>query len=213
MTKSQYFWYMVVQVALIYVKFGLVLCTILLAVIAIWGKAIRAKYYGPLLNIELSDSKGNQSIFGDGIMSRYYHIVVRNKRRLSPAHNVRVVIRGILRLSSDGTMEPTIFPGPMQLAWQFQAFKPQFQTIGAKSFCDLGYIRKGEDFTLSILYGSISFDKTLSAGKQMTVTIVALSDEVESEELRLEVAWDGKWDDDSNIMCKHLVIKSVTNEC
>lgn len=206
MSETQFFWYMLVQ-------WIFVVCTLLLAAIAIWGQTIRAMFYAPLLSIELRDSKGNQSRFGDGIMSRYYHIAVRNKRRISPAHNVRVVIRAIFRPSSDGTTKPMIFPGPMQLAWQFQASNPQFQTIGAESSCDLGYIREGEDFTLSTLYRSISFNPTLSAGNQMTVTIVALSDEVESEELRLEIAWDGKWDNDSNIMCKHLVVKPITTEC
>ena len=145
-------------------------------------------------------------------MSRYYHIVVRNKRRISPAHNVRVVIQAIFTLSSDGTTKPLIFPGPMQLEWQFQKSRPQFQTIGAESICDLGYMRKGEDFTLCTLYRSISFDPVFSAGNQTTVTIVALSDEAESEELRLDIAWDGKWDDDSNIMSKHLVVKPITTE-
>lgn len=206
MSETQFFWYMVIQCAL-------VVCTLLLAAVAIWGPAFREKFYSPLLNIELRDSKGTQSRFSDGTMSYYYHILVKNKRRMSPAHNVRVVIRALFRNSSDGTMEPTIFPGTMELEWQYTSYKPQYQIIGAESTCDLGFIKKGKDFTLCTRYRSRSFNKTLSAGNQMIVTIVALSDEVESEELRLEIAWDGKWDDDSNIMCKHLIVKPVTTEC
>jgi hypothetical protein len=183
--------------------------TLILAVIAIWGHVIRAKLYGPRLSMKLQDLRGNLSEFSDGVMSRYYHIVVANPRRISPAHNVRVVIKAIFRPSADGTMHPAPLSGPMQLTWQFQQYKPQFQTIGAESICDLGFLREREQFSLSTLYRSISFEPTLSAGHKMVVTLVALSDEVESKELMVEIAWDGEWDKDSDIMAKHLEVKPV----
>jgi hypothetical protein len=203
MTDCQFFWYMLVQIVL-------ALSTIALAVIAIWGHVIRAKLYGPRLNIKLQNTRGNLSKFSDGVMSRYYHVIVTNSRRISPAHNVRVVVKAIFRPSADGVMHPTSLSGPVQLAWQYQSYKPQFQTIGAESICDLGCLREGERFTLSTLYRSISLDPALSAGNKMVVILIALSDEVESEELRVEIAWDGKWDEDSDAMARYLVVKPAT---
>lgn len=205
MTDNQYFWYMVCQ-------WTLSVGTIILATVAIWGHFIRVRLLGPKLLIALKYKKGAVSMFSDGIVSRYYHLRVWNERRASPAHNVRVVIKSLYRPKADGIMSQTTLSGPLQLAWQFQGSNPQFQTIGAESTCDLGYLRKGEHFQLSALFRNISFDPTVKEGQKLIVGLIALSDEGESNELKLEIAWDGIWSDDSDEIVNHLVIKQLTTE-
>jgi len=151
------------------------------------------------------------SKFSDGVVSRYYHLRVWNERRVSPAHNVRFVIKSLYRPNADGTMSQTSLSGPLQLTWQFQGSNPQFQTIGAESTCDLGFLRQGEYFTLSTLFKNISFDHTVKKGQKIIVYLMALSDEVESNELKLEIAWDGTWSDDSDEIVKHMVVKQLDN--
>jgi hypothetical protein len=150
-------------------------------------------------------------MFSDGVVSRYYHLRVWNERRAAPAHNVRVVIKTLYRPSADGTMSQTVLSGPLQLAWQFQGSNPQFQTIGAESTCDLGFLRQGEHFKLSTLFHHISFDPTVKKGQKMVVGLMALSDESESNELKLEIVWDGIWSDDSVEIVKHMVVKQLGN--
>jgi hypothetical protein len=202
MNKDQFFWYMISQ-------WTLALGTILVAVFAIWGHIIRIRWLGPKLRLALKNPKGNESMFSDGIVSRYYHVRVWNDRRATPARNVRVVIKTLYRPSADGTMVQTTLSGPMQLSWQFQGHTPQFQTIGAESICDLGFIRKGEVFKLSTLFHSISFNPSVNKGEKIIVGLIALSDEAESNELKLSIAWDGSWSEDSDEMLKHMVIKQL----
>jgi len=202
MTDDQFFWYMVVQIAL-------ALGTIALAVMALWGHTIRMKLYGPKLKIELKNIKGTQSQFPDGVMSYYYHLRVKNENRISSAHNVRVVVKDLRRFDVNGNMKSESPSGPLQLVWQLQRYKPQYQTIGAESICDLGFIRKGENFQLSTLYRPISFDNSLLSNQKMLVVLVAQSDEVESNELRLEISWNGKWSEELDAMSKNLIIKTV----
>jgi len=192
-------------------QWTLAMATIGLAAVALWGHIIRARWFGPKLRIALQNAKGEASEFSDGVMSRYYHLRVRNKRRAAPAHNVRVVVKALYRPRADDTMISAPLSGPVQLAWQFQGSKPQFQTIGAESICDLGYIRQGEDFRLSALYHSISFNTILPAGQRMTVSLVALADEVESNQLDLQIAWDGTWSPDAEEMSTHLVVKQAND--
>ena len=202
MSESQYFWYMVCQ-------WALVVGTLTLAIVALWGHIIRERWFGPKLKIALKNLKGEVSKFSDGVISRYFHLRVFNERRTSPAHNVRVVIKAIFRPKADGTMCLSPLSGPIQLAWQFQGSNPQFQTIGAESTCDLGYLRKNEPFRLSALYHHISFDGTVKKGEKIIVELAAFADETESNVLKIEIAWDGIWSDDSDEIIKHLVVKQL----
>ncbi len=204
MSETQFTTYMISQ-------WVLVVGTLLLAAVALWGHLIRARFLGPRLQIALKSPLGEASKFSDGVLSRYYHLRITNRRRAAPAHNVRVVVKAVFRPRADETMVPAPLSGPVQLTWQFQGQKPQFQTIGAESVCDLGYIREGEDFTLSALYRAISFDPRLAGGQKMIVSLVALSDELESNQLNLEIAWDGDWSRDPKEMSRHLVIKEAND--
>ncbi|MGA1843364.1 MAG: hypothetical protein ACMUIS_02240 [bacterium] len=200
MNDCQFFWYMVAQWA---VAAG----TIFVAIVALWGHMIRARWFGPKLRLALKNPKGEISMFSDGVVSRYFHLRVWNERRASPAHNVRVVIMELYRPNADGTMSQVTLSGPLQLAWQFQGSNPQFQTIGAESTCDLGYLRRGEPFTLSTLFHHISFDPNVQPGQKAIFILRALSDECESDELKIEVAWDGIWSEDSDEIIRHMVVK------
>jgi recombinational DNA repair protein RecT len=43
----------------------------------------------------------------------------------------------------------------------------------------------------------------------MVVGIVAQSNEVESNKLKLDISWDGIWSEDPDEMVKHMVIKPL----
>jgi hypothetical protein len=49
----------------------------------------------------------------------------------------------------------------------------------------------------------------VQAKQKTIVDIVALSDEGESNELKLEIAWDGIWSEDSDELVRHIVIKKI----
>ena len=49
----------------------------------------------------------------------------------------------------------------------------------------------------------------MKVGERIIVDLVALSDEAESNVLKIEISWDGLWSDDSDEMINHLVVKQM----
>ena len=123
MNDSQFCSYMISQWA---IAVGTILGPILLAAIAIWGHKIKMWLHGPKLQVALKSQKGESFPWGDGVKSWYYHLRVWNERRLSPAKNVRVVVKELWKKGAEGTMIPITLSGPFQLAWQFQGSNPQW---------------------------------------------------------------------------------------
>jgi len=41
------------------------------------------------------------------------------------------------------------------------------------------------------------------------VEVVAVADNGQSKPIRIEVAWDGNWSDDTEEMSRHLVVKEI----
>jgi len=208
MTDCQFVWSMVVQ--------GVdALATLLLGVVAIWGDRIKAKLFGPRLELTLHDPQGELiplRVQGGShtVPGRYYHLRVINPRRNSPAHNVRVVLTGVGRPSADGQLVPQRLSGPIQLGWQHQYARPQFQTIGPQSICDLGYVVEGGNFHISTLFPPPNnVDGVVRPGEKVQLEIVAVADEVESKPLRVEIAWNGKWSEDCGTMAGNLVVREV----
>jgi hypothetical protein len=44
----------------------------------------------------------------------------------------------------------------------------------------------------------------------MRIEVLAISDETESNQLGIDIAWDGVWSEDDAVMRTHLVAKEVT---
>ena len=70
-------------------------CTLIVAILAIWGNSIRSFLAGPKLKICLHDPEGELNFLQDGTPARYYHLKVTNKRRGAQAKNVRVILTKI----------------------------------------------------------------------------------------------------------------------
>lgn len=183
--------------------------TLLLAVIAIWGESLRAKWVGPKLRLELIDSLGEFIRLNDGSSSRYYHMRVTNERRAVKANNVRVVLTEVSRSSADQSIRPNVLSGPIQLEWQHGHSLPQFPALGPPLNCVLGRIVKGQAFRLLTLFDVSYLNLTASKDKKLIIEAIALSDETESNSVRVEIDWDGDWSDDTTEMSKHLVVKTV----
>lgn len=180
--------------------------TICVAILAIWGDWVRATVAAPKLEVALHDPEG-EAIQSGGIPARYYHLKVRNRRRWTYAKNVRVMLTKVSRARADGTFPPGVLSGPLQLMWQYPQFHPVVSTIGRDEICDLGNIRKDQEFRLLPYVLPDNFEGILGAKGSLGVEVVAVSDNAESEPLWIEINWDGRWSDDTNMM-NHLVIKA-----
>lgn len=185
----------------------MVVATLSLGIIAIWGDWIKAKFFSARLTVEILKPQGEAAQFNDGVQSRHYHLVIKNQRRHSLAHNVRVLITGLARPTADGRYGSSPLAGVIQLVWQYKDSVPQFPVIGPPLICDLGNIPQGKSFSLATMYCPCNLDTTINKDQKAKVTVQAVCDEGESCPLDIEIAWDGKWEADAARMAEHLVIK------
>ena len=200
--KSYKIWNLVIQAA---VAVG----TLLLAFIAIWGDRIRSRYLGPKLKVSLLNPWGELNPLNDGRQCRNYHLKVTNNRQGTPAHNTQVLLMKIFRSAANGALVDKSFSGPLQLTWQFPQYHPQLLSIGPGRLCDLGRMIYGSPFELMLYFTPNNFTKDVEANQKIQVEVVAVADNGESEPTRIEIAWDGKWSDDTIEMSRHLVVKEV----
>jgi hypothetical protein len=202
MTNEQ-FW---IQTA---VQIASAVAAVLVAILAIWGDAIRARLVGPKLTLRLFDPSGERINLTGGSHARYYHMRVANERKSARAHNVRVVLTRVRRPSADGTFPPDSLSGPVQLTWQHGHSLPQYPTIGPAINCDLGCIVKDQAFFLTTMFVPNNLDVQVRENQRIVIEAIAVSDETESNPLCVEISWNGKWSEDTKEMANHLVVKEV----
>lgn len=66
--------------------------TIAVAILAIWGDSIRAKFVGPKLSLVPHNLRGSVVPLTNGRRSIYYHLKVVNNRNTVSATNCRVLL-------------------------------------------------------------------------------------------------------------------------
>jgi hypothetical protein len=107
-------------------------------------------------------------------------------------------------------MKPISLSGPIRLEWQWEKSNPQFPKIGPEKTCDLGHLRRDDHFfKLKTIFHPNQYNFTVAKDERMVVGIVAQSNEVESNKLKLDISWDGIWSEDPDEMVKHMVIKPL----
>lgn len=183
--------------------------TLLVAALAIWGDWIRFNFAGPKLHLSLHDPGGEPSGFTDGKTSRHYHLKVRNQRKWVPAKNVRVVLTKVIKYGANGSLLPESLSGPIQLTWQFPQTHALYSLIGPDDICDLGFVTAGDKFTLCTYIVPTKLDRVIEPEQKIYIEVIAIADNAESNILCINIAWDGKWSDDTSEMKEHLVIKEI----
>jgi hypothetical protein len=145
---------------------------------------------------------------------RYYHLRLSNARRggLAAAHEARVVMRAVEVESPDGSSQ-VVFAGVLPLRWSHHEMWPEARTVGPPALADLLFV--AEDSSLQITpirmpYSFPNLGRFLGPTK-LWITVQAQSVETESRPVRIEVVWDGQWDEDENIMANHLRISIVNH--
>ncbi len=190
--------------------------TILVAILAIWGDWFRYHLgLRPNLALVLHDPEGEyinilESVNGLVMQTTptyYYHLRVTNKNRWAQATNVRIVITDQLMPASDGKLVRQPLGGPLQLSWRHGELHPIYSTVGPDDICDLGFVKKGQNFRLTPLITPNNFHAALEPNQKMRLMLKALADNNESPTFIVDISWDGKWDDDQTRMASHLVVK------
>lgn len=190
------------------VNLFLAIFTFVAVVLALFGENIRQFWNKPKLNISLIDPSLNQT--GSGIQGWFYLLRVFNLRRSSPAKNVRILLTRIFKKGPDDSWQEIIFSGPVQVMWRWPQFRPIFATVGPDEIATFGLLYSNSNaFQLQLYWVPNNLKDTIPSNQLTRLVFQAVSDTAESNELTVEVAWDGAWVSGSAEMKKHLVVKEL----
>jgi hypothetical protein len=196
------------------VQLAIAIGTIGAAVVALFGGWLRGRLFPPKLVLSLENDKGVKTpavlAAPDGsartTVGRWYRLQVRNKRRWSIARQVQVYI---LRFEEpDPTGEPKItWLGAVAIRWMFQESNPLARDFGYPFNCDLCSVVKDKWVQIHPLIKPHNLETTWREPCLFFVTLQARALEADSNLLRVEIAWDGKWSEDSVEMQHHMTVR------
>jgi len=194
-------------IAQVFEALGTVGAVIVALVLALWGKAIQEKCFGPQLKLVLSEVEKTRDNKGQRAIHQY--LKVTNPKRRS-AQNVRVLLTKIETKRADG-IPVAVHDRPLQLAWDPRSATSQFPSISGKGemYCCLGFLGEGlGGFRLDTYLAYEQFPKghIKPEDTPLRVSLEATADNCKSSPpLILEIHWDGKWEDGK--MDNHFVVK------
>jgi hypothetical protein len=187
------------------------------AILAVWGGAIRSWLFKPTLRVDLLDPGGeliaqNEQRVENGqlrqrtVQTRYYHVKLSKsgRFRFPAAREAQVLITHVELPGPDG-LPQMAYSVPLPLIWQYAALHPTSRTIGPDAIADLLYVREDDQsLRLTPMVFPNNFPGHHTTAARLWVTLQARSIEANSRSLRLEIAWDGQWDAGEAEMRRHL---------
>ena len=206
---SQFWWNWAVQL-------GIALATTLAVLVALFGGWLRAQLTPPKLRLSLQNACGVPTpcilTSPDGNQrqseGRWYHVKVENDRRFSPATQTQVLMLEIQEPDAAGEMK-SIWLGAMPLKWRSVGYLPFGKTIGYWAECDLCSVVKEGWLEIHPIIVEFPMKPQRTAKCRFIVVLQARSVEADSNVLRIEIAWDGQWSNDTDQMARHLVLRLV----
>jgi hypothetical protein len=203
---------------------GTAIGTVAAVVVALFGRWLRARLAAPRLEIDLKDRNGvfvptllkldgaNPDGAAIDTFSRWYHVRVENKRRWSPATDVRLLLLRLEQHDASGQYQTT-WVGEIPLQWSNPQITPLTPTIGPAYDCDLCSVLKHPSgqhaLSLHPIIQPFNLPTHWQTSNQVALTLQARCLETDSTTFRVEIAWNGQWADDTAQMAKHLVVKAA----
>jgi hypothetical protein len=210
-TPDQQFWWNW------WVNCGIALATLLAVVVALFGQKWQAWLLPPRLTLTLGRKEGEKTQLrnqNDGTLVddvRYYYLKVSNGRRWSPAEGVQVYLSRIEEPGQSGDVQVVWF-GNVPIRWRDQEYVPLMRTIGSAAECDLCRVQKKGGFSLMPLILPNNLNAHWNGQFRLVASLQARSNQVDSEVVRIEISWNGSWEDGDVEMRRHLVINELPPE-
>jgi hypothetical protein len=197
--------------------------TWVVGILAICGDRIRAAVFKPKLHLELKSSVGiyttqtiqtpsphpiDQLLPPKTTHARYYHLRVTNRAIYPTAQDVNVMLLGVERRDDDFRRSGELYV-PLVLGWAGSVY-PLNRSIGSKTdaVADLFFVREDVLRFLPVVVPN-NFQAEYVGETHLTVTAIARGIDCESNPIRLNIDWDGKWDFGDDEMAEHLVISEI----
>jgi hypothetical protein len=191
--------------------------TLVVAILAIWGKWIRAHLSPAKLKIELVDLRGDLTHFtpnnaGAGVVRVYmYHLKVVNERPWISPKNCRVLLKGMTKRQPNGEFIPIPFAVPYQFVWAPAEVTPTIVTIAHEQIFDFGRLPEVQPCFAPAFYSyPNNFSGVVRANEAIRYALQIVSDGYVSQTYQVfEVAWDGQWTSNREEMQTHLAIREI----
>ena len=150
--------------------------TIGAVVVALFGQAFRAKFFPPKLALCLRDAGGEATTARDAAGReegvRYWHLVVTNSRRWSPANDVQVVLLQVEEPGPSGE-DQVRWRGDVPFGWRHQHLFPLTRTIGAHADIDLCSVTESRRLQLHLLLEPLNLQAVRTARSTLVLSIQA----------------------------------------
>jgi hypothetical protein len=187
--------------------------TIAVAILAIWGDLIRAKYFGPKLSLSPHNLRGSVVPLTNGPRSIFYHLKVVNKRDTVSATNCRVLLKSIWRKAPNGSFQEAYLTVPLTFVWAPREITPPYINLRKEHVLDFGIVIEGQGyFSPELLSITNDFQGFVHKGEVVRYGLEIVSDNFVSPGLQVfEVAWNGQWSDNLDSMSQNLQIQEVKN--
>lgn len=141
--------------------------------------------------------------------ARFYHLQISNdRRRWSPAENVQVFLIRIEEPGFDGIFQ-LVWSGNVPMRWRHQEFYPLTRTIGPETDCDLCYVTEEKWFGLLPLFVPNDLQVRRQNSCRIAASFQARSNQADSPIIRVEIAWDGLWEDGDTEIKRHMKMKVI----
>lgn len=199
-----------------FVNVGVAIGTFAVALVALFGEYFRSKFFPPQLQLRLLRPEGEKtcvrlSSFGEEEVkerwedARYYHLNVVNLRRWSPATQVQVFLMRVEEPGPDG--EPQVaWSGDVPIRWRHQEVFPPARTVGPSADCDLCSVSKGKWLKIHPLVVPTNLNACRREKTILFVSLQARSNQADSPIIRVQISWDGSWEDGNQEMKRHLTV-------
>ena len=203
-----------------WVQLAVAIATFTVAIVALFGEGSRAKFFPPILELDLPDTSGEKTKaqlrwIENGTLhertedARYYHLRARNSRRWSAANQCHVVLLRLEQPAADGAFI-AMWSGDVPLTWR-QPSSP-LRTIGPPALVDLCSVVKDKWLQLHPLVTPNNLETLWREPASLILTVQCRSNERESNALRVRIDWDGKWHDGAAEMRRHLIVKVLDEQ-
>jgi len=186
--------------------------TIGAVIVALFSGRLAAKFFPPILSLNLLSDKGEVEKFSssNGPEGRYYFLQLENKRRWSTATGAGLHMLQYQRRGPDREWV-TKWAGDLQFKCRDQDIYPILRDIGSPIDYELLSVRDGKppEWHLSSIILPYNLKEVSEPPGEFAALFQGKSSEGDSNRLRLEVSWDGLWESGEKEMHDHLKIKAL----
>jgi hypothetical protein len=185
--------------------------TIAVAIIAIWGDWLKAKLTPPKLQIMPLNTRGELTQFANGERVIFYHFKVVNYRPWTIAKNCRVLLKGIYKELPSGQFQSFPLNTNPSFIWTPAEITPHSINLTKEHAFDFGFLtEKAIEFrpVLNILPNN--FQGFVRERQKVRFSLQPSADNYLTEQYQVfEVAWNGNWSDNLDIMNENLTIREI----